>query len=162
MKIKSILIVISLILLITGCSNQTIDVSEIEYGIETNVINVVEAVETTELEPLPPGTVVEIDFLFPYLIWGGKTYEILVEQEIGESKLGVELGEVERYVSTRFVVPSENSEKFKDSNGDSNLLRVGSKIYKIKWKKVENEIAVEYKGKYYKAKAKWIASELSY
>ncbi len=131
--------------IITGCNNQSIENNK-------NDLFTVEKVDLSNEKPLPPGTVLEIDFPFPYVFWGNETYEIYLDQELDQSKIEERVGEVKRYISSTYIVPSEQSKIFENRNGDSNLLGVGSKIFKVSRKNIENEMAVEYKGKFYKAK----------
>jgi hypothetical protein len=78
----------------------------------------------------------------PVVIWSDKIY-FLTADKVSEDLLGRQLGTVRKQIHT-----------FPKQNEESNILVQGSRIYEIKGTDPLNEIVVEDKGEYFKARAR--------
>lgn len=82
--------------------------------------------------------------LYPAAVaWNYIVYGLSVDT-VSAEEIGKEIGQVQRYIT-----------EFPKKNGDCNIAPVGSKLYSIKGISVDNAIAVNIGGKFYKACRGW-------
>ncbi|WP_458118895.1 hypothetical protein [Paenibacillus sp. Z6-24] len=89
---------------------------------------------------------------YPIVHFRDNTYRIIMERPVNSHKVGPRLGRVQRNISSFEEVDEGNSLiDTSYQNGDSNILRVESPIYKLRSHSSKECIVVSHMNKYYKA-----------
>jgi len=82
--------------------------------------------------------------LYPAAVaWNYIVYGLSVDT-VSAEHIGKEIGQVSRYTTS-----------FPEKNGDCNSAPAGSKLYSIRGVSVDDAIAIDVDGKFYKARREW-------